>query len=297
VGQVAQQASHVFDRFWNSALVTPVAALKLGATTQDLRADAPEVRNELESTDSVDHFALDPDKSALAPLLTMLQPGSSQMLSDKPEQDADVVEHQMAPAMRALILSAQRELLITNAYVIPDATLVTLFQELTGRGVKVRLVTNSLASLDVTAVNSHYKSWRRRLLAAGVELYEIRADAAVRQTLADTPPTHSEHMGLHNKSMVIDRQTVFVGSMNLDPRSSWINSEMGAVVHSPTLAAELADYAEQQMLPENSWHVTLDDKGDIEWIDAQQTLHRQPARSEWQRMQGELFMLLPASLY
>lgn len=295
VGEVAQQASRVFDRFWNSEWVTPVAAIKPGATPQDLQAEKPQVRSELQNADSVDRFALDRDKSALVALLPMLQPGSSQMLSDK--LDETVVEHQMVPAIRALILSAQHELLITNAYVIPDDNLVALFQELTGRGVRVRIITNSLASLDVPAVNSHYKGWRRRLLAAGVELYEVRADAAVQHTLADTPPTHASYMGLHVKSMVIDRQTVFVGSMNLDPRSSSLNSEMGAVIHSPQLAAELAGDAERQMLPVNSWRVRLDDRGDIEWVDAEETLHRQPARSAWQRVEDELFMLVPGSLY
>jgi putative cardiolipin synthase len=295
VGEVAQQASGVFDRFWNSTWVTPVATLKLGATTQDLRADAPQVRNELETADSVDHFALDREKSPLAGLLQTLRPGNSQMLSDK--LDEDVVEHQMAPAIRALMLSAQRELLITNSYVIPDDGMVQLFHELTSRGVRIRILTNSLASLDVPAVNSHYKTWRRRLLDAGVDLYEMRADAAVEATLADTPPTHAAYMGLHVKSMVVDRQTVFVGSMNLDPRSSSLNSEMGVVIHSPSLASELADYTEQEMLPANSWRLSLDTRGDISWTDAVETIYRQPARSGWQRVEGELFMILPRSLY
>ncbi len=295
VGEIAQQASTVFDRFWNSQWVTPVAALKPGATTQDLRADAPKVQSELEQSAAVDRFALDREDSPLAGLLKSLQPGSSQMLSDK--LDEDVVEHQMAPQIRALMVSAQRELLIVNAYVIPDDALVTMFQELTARGVRVRILTNSLSSLDVVAVNSHYKAWRRRLLEAGVELYEIRADAAVEATMADTPPTTAQHMGLHVKSMVIDRQVVFVGSMNLDPRSSSLNSEMGVVIRSPPLAAQLAAYSEQVMLPANAWQVATDDKGDITWRDSTQTLHRQPARSGWQRIEDELFMLLPSNLY
>ncbi len=295
VGTIAQQASTVFDRFWNSEWVTPVATLAPGATPQDLRADAPQVRSELENADAVDHFALDRDKSALAGLLQTLRPGSSQMLSDK--LDEDVVEHQMAPAISKLMLSAQRELLITNAYVIPDEGMIGLFRELTARGVKVRIVTNSLASLDVPAVNSHYKGWRQRLLGAGVDLYELRADAAVQKTLADTPPTRARYLGLHIKSMVIDRETVFIGSMNLDPRSSSLNSEMGAVIASPALAAELAAYCEEEMLPVNSWRLTMNDKGDIEWTDATETVHRQPARSGWQRVEDELFMLVPGSLY
>ena len=59
----------------------------------------------------------------------------------------------------------------------------------------VRILTNSLASHDVPAVNSHYKQWRKPLLEAGVDLYEMRSDAAVQPLLADTPPTRRSSWG------------------------------------------------------------------------------------------------------
>ena len=295
LGEVAQQASVVFDRFWNSEWVTPVGALKLDATPQDLQADKPQVRVELENSESVDHFALDREDSPLRGLLQTLQPGTSQVLSDK--LDEDVVEHQMASAVRGFMESARRELLIANAYVIPDEALLELFQNLNARGVRIRMLTNSLASLDVTAVNSHYKGWRKRLLQAGVELYEMRADAEVQRSLVDTPPTHALYMGLHAKAVVVDREAVFVGSMNLDPRSSALNSETGVIVRSPPLASELAGFTEREMLPTNAWKLSLDAHGELVWSDADKTLHRQPARNTWQRVQSDFFMLVPESLY
>ena len=132
--------------------------------------------------------------------------------------------------------SAERELLIMNAYVIPGQSAIDFLRELDERGVDVRLLTNSLASHDVPAVNSHYEPWRDDLIAAGVDLYELRADPAIAETVIDVPPVKSEFSGLHSKTAVADRRYVFIGSMNLDPRSAAINTEMGALVDSPELA-------------------------------------------------------------
>jgi hypothetical protein len=128
--------------------------------------------------------------------------------------------------------------LISNAYVIPDATFMDDLRTLAARGVRVRILTNSLSSNDVPAVNAHYGPWRRRLLETGVTLHELRADAAIQAELVDTPPVRSGFVGLHVKAMVVDRQRSFIGSMNLDPRSEVFNSEMGVVVDSPPLAGE-----------------------------------------------------------
>jgi putative cardiolipin synthase len=149
----------------------------------------------------------------------------------------------------------------------------------------------------VPAVNSHYKQWRKPLLEAGVELHEMRHDAAVQPLLADTPPTRAEFMGLHVKAMVIDRQRVFIGSMNLDPRSWDLNSEMGVVVESEGLARALAAAMERDMRPENAWRVTLGPDGEPRWTAGDATLTSQPARSFWQRVEDVIFMAFPRDLY
>jgi len=173
-------------------------------------------------------FPLEPQDSTaeLDTLRTTLQPGQSRVLADRPGEEA--VKHWMPQAIRTLLSSAKRELLIANAYIIPDQDMIDLLRALTARGVRVRILTNSLATTDVPAVNSHYKQWRRPLIEAGVELHETRPDAALKDSAADTPPIPSAFMGLHAKAIVLDGgERVFVGSMNLDPRSAGINSEMG----------------------------------------------------------------------
>jgi putative cardiolipin synthase len=161
----------------------------------------------------------------------------------------------------------------------------------------VRILTNSLATTDVPAVNSHYKLWRRDFIEAGVELHELRPDAALKATAADTPPTASASLGLHAKAIVLDRERVFVGSMNLDPRSAGINSEMGVVVESPGLAGIAAAAVEEALKPENSWRVELDPDGGLRWVAGTQVHRFQPARSFWQRIEDLVYMVFPRQLY
>ncbi len=297
IGPVARQASSVFDRFWNSEWLVPVKALGLPATKSELLEQAAPVRRKLESATSLSRFRLDPEdwSTTLVSAVPQMHAGTSRLHTDSP--DADSVTHHMPDAIRTLIGTAKREVLITNAYIIPDERSVAGMRTLTGQGIRVRVLTNSLASHDVPAVNSHYKAWRKPLLEAGVELHEMRHDAAVQPLLADTPPTRAEYMGLHVKAMVVDRERVFIGSMNLDPRSAEINSEMGVVVDSPSLARALAASMERDMGEDNAWRVSLAPDASVRWTAGDRVLDTQPARSLWQRIEDVIFMAFPRDLY
>jgi putative cardiolipin synthase len=297
VGPVARQASAVFYRFWNSEWVVPVRALETGATVDDLRQLGTPVRTTLTSAPALRDIPLDPQDwtELLAAFETQMHPGASRVHTDSP--DPQTLQHHMPAAIRDLLGGAQEEVLITNAYIIPGEHALARTREQTRRGVRVRMLTNSLASHDVPAVNSHYKQWRKPILEAGVELYETRPDAAIKPLVADTPPTVSGFMGLHVKAMVIDRQRVFIGSMNLDPRSWDLNSEMGVIIESPGLARELAAKMERDMQPENAWRVTLAEDGSLRWTAADQALTTQPARNQWQRIEDLIFMVFPRDLY
>ena len=187
---------------------------------------------------------------------------------------------------------AERELLITNAYIIPGQPAIDFIGELVGRGVEVKILTNSLASHDTPAVNSHYKKWRDDLLAAGSQLFELRADAAI-QDLVDVAPTEGEFVGLHSKAFVVDRELSFIGSMNLDPRSVEINTEGGLFIESAGLGEALARLMERDMAPESSWQVLLDEKGKTYWVNSDETSRRQPARGPVARAMDKLFMIFP----
>jgi len=158
-------------------------------------------------------------------------------------------------------------------------------------------LTNSLSSHDVPAVNSHYKKWRKPILETGAELHEIRYDAAIQPLVSDTPPTRAKFMGLHSKGMVVDRERVYIGSMNFDPRSAYINTEMGVIIESRGLAEAFAVLIERDMLPANSWRVELDGASGLRWVNGRETLTSQPVRSWWQRVQDVFFMAFPKQYY
>ena len=297
VGPVARQTSIEFDRFWNSAWVVQVSALNMKATARDLHAAKPGVLANIEDSPVLERLPLNRAdwKKPLTNLADGMHAGPSRVLMDVPASGE--VHHRMPAAMRRLMESARQELLIINSYVIPDREEIDFLKSLTARGVKVRLLTNSLASQDVPAVNSHYKSWRKPLIEAGVELYEARPDAAIQALVADTPPVKAKFMGLHVKAIAVDRARVFIGSMNLDPRSEELNSEMGVLIESVPLAQQLAAIMERDTQPENAWRVTTNSHGRLRWTAGTEVLTRQPARDAWQRMQDVFFMAFPRRLY
>ena len=132
---------------------------------------------------------------------------------------------------------------------------------------------------------------------AGASLYEARHDAAIKDSVVDTLPISAKYMGLHSKSMVIDRRFAIIGSANLDPRSAFLNAEMIAVIDSEGLAEELALIILRDMAPSNSWEVRLDDDGKLQWQNDVETTQRQPARDSFQPIADWFFMLFPKRFY
>jgi putative cardiolipin synthase len=131
------------------------------------------------------------------------------------------------------------------------------------RGVAVRILTNSLASTDNLFAFSRYSEQRETLLRMGVRLHELMPLPAFHGEVVERLPRMATptRLALHAKTMVIDRRIVFIGSFNMDPRSTHLNTELGVLIDSPELAAELAAQLERDMAPENSYELALDPSG------------------------------------
>jgi putative cardiolipin synthase len=298
IGPVARQASSVFDTFWNSDWVMPAAALEIPISAAELEAGDDFLMQRInEKAESLANFPIAPQSwsTEFTALKARLHYGTSQVVSDLPSSGA--IEQVMLGHIHSMLEATQQKILIINAYIIPGGRGISILRELKDRDAQVKILTNSLASHDVPAVNSHYKKWRKPILEAGAELYEIRHDAAIQSLVSDTPPTHAKFMGLHSKAMVADGERVYIGSMNFDPRSALLNTEMGVFINSPGLAEALSKLIERDMQPENSWRVDLDDGGKLRWINDKKTVTRQPARNWWQRVEDVFFMLVPKEYY
>ena len=196
----------------------------------------------------------------------------------------------------ALGNKARDEFLIISPYFVPGEDGIAWLKSLRRRGVKIRIITNSLASTDVVAVHTGYNTYRKAILESGIELYEMKPlnNGRTRQRLIGArAPSHAS---LHAKVYVADKKTAIIGSLNFDPRSAQLNTEVALLVHSETIAKQLSDLYENVILPKSSYKLALEG-GRLTWLSEEKGRKRvyyiEPAASPWRRLQAFLIDLLP----
>ena len=296
-GPVVRELSKVFDRFWNGEWSVPIAALVDRPYGEaDLREGIQRMRDAI-ANGTYPH-PLDQDVGALTSALSAIIHGFAwapgHVVFDDPASISDPSLRVMNKLLHQRLDRVQRELTIESAYFIPLDRGVAKMKELTDRGVHVRVLTNSLASNDVVAAFSGYSKRREALIRSGVELYELRPEPGpARQRLFG----FGGRSGLHTKAIVFDRQDVFIGSFNLDPRSSAINTEAGLYVQSPTLAEQVIDYMNEGVDPEVSFRVQLDNHGDLFWVASDEgkplRYDTEPVTTFMQRFKAGFIRMLP----
>jgi len=174
-----------------------------------------------------------------------------------------------------------------------------LFARLQKRGVLVRVLTDSMASAEDDLVFSAYKRQRRSILRRGVKICELRTDADLRDTVFERFQNMEEMPGisLHAKTAVIDRTTLLIGSFNLDPRSTHINTEHVFRIESPELAEQVAKIINTDMDLENCWQVNMGAEGKLSWKtlrNGREDISRiEPEVTFFERIRLLFFMMLP----
>jgi len=229
--------------------------------------------------------------------------GKSRLLYDDPAKitaNRDQTDLHLVTQLKPFKDQISRELTIFSPYFVPGREGVENLQKLRARGVRVRILTNSLASTDVSAVHAGYAKYRKYLLRAGVELYEVDKTLSKKQRKDKKGLEGSSKASLHAKSFAIDRQRVFIGSLNLDPRSVVENTEIGVMIESAKLAGELSTWFDQK-IDAVAFRLALekDRNGDeiIVWhrsIDAVDYRYTtEPNTSFWRRFGVGFLKLLP----
>src|SRR5690606_14899384 len=277
-----------FEAYWISESSQPVGGAQSDAMIRALCDDAVAANAEMLAA-----FATPPGgwNAYFAELAKKATNGRGRLLVDPPnvheQRPTTLYEH-----FKAMITAAREDVIISSPYLVPDDEFIGLIADLVEGGVRVRIVTNSLASNSHVIAHSAYKKWRRSLLRAGAEIYEMRADAAILEHYK-TPPAEPKWLALHTKAVVVDGRTSFVGSPNVDPRSMILNTEIGVIADDPELAAALVRLLERDMAPANSWRVTLEDGGWLKWWNGDERVDRQPAKGFQQRAVEFFLNLLP----
>jgi putative cardiolipin synthase len=296
-GPVAREVSDVFDMFWNSDKAVPMEAFDKGKNKFNLE----QLREFLDgSADSRAAYEAAFKSQLVADLLddrVHFVAAPYQVLTDRPDKLDNPIaeEHQiLVTELGRAAYVATSELIIVSPYFIPRDSGMIMLRDLVTRGIRVIVVTNSLAANNHVPVHSAYSKYRKPLLEAGVEIYELRVDAAALQTddaEEDSPPTT-----LHAKAVIVDQKWLFVGSLNIDPRSIEINTEMGLVLESPILATEFRDSVMVD-IELYAYKVSLNDKGDLEWIaqgkDGREVFSKEPQTSFGRRFGAGFYRILP----
>ena len=266
-GPVAAEVSDTFDLFWNDDLAVPMEAFGVDPDEAAYAA----ARDRLEALLETEQSGVYGEAVNTRFLVDLMEDrieatfASYKVVSDSPEklQDRNEAERDaMAVEFTGVLDEAREEVIILTPYLVPGREGLAFLSGLVENGVRVTIITNSLASTDHIAVHSGYVTYRKRLLEAGVELRELKADSLA---IAEAGSSKSDNrIALHTKAVVVDREILFVGSLNLDPRSFDINSEMGIFVYAPNGAARFAEELES-VLPIFTYRLALDEAGDVVW--------------------------------
>jgi putative cardiolipin synthase len=293
-GPVVLEVTREFDEYWNDRWSVPIESLShVQSTTADLDA-AREVREEIAHlhVEETPEARLEHWIALAADAFT----ASSTLFADEPPEDnpalAEEAPVQVANALTELFDNASDEIIIVSAYLIPTPELSGAVDRAVERGVRVRMLTNSIRSNNHLSAHSAYRNHIRQMLDSGAELHEVRIDARDRDIYMLSPVDEKQLM-LHSKALIIDRDKVFIGSANLDPRSLRINTEMGFLIESEALNETLRAAFAPDFERSNAWELQLDEDGDVVWVSNEATLTSQPAVSTWQRIEDWFFAHLP----
>jgi putative cardiolipin synthase len=305
VGPVAREVGAAFDLYWNSEVVYPAEAI-IGPGKPDgvaaMKAKFAAVRDSAEAAAYAAAVRATPLIEKLVEQKLEIEWVPVRLVYDEPGKalgETDDAELLFSRLTRT-VGEPQRELDLVSPYFVPGKDGTRALAALPARGVRLRIVTNSLAATDVGAVHSGYAKRREALLHGGAKIYELKPDA--RKAAAGVAKQRapgvfgSNAASLHAKTFAIDRSRVFVGSFNFDPRSVRLNTEMGLVIESPRLADALSSGLDQT-LERTSYEVVLGKNGKLEWVErtdqGEVPYHSEPNTGFFRRLGVGFMSLLP----
>ena len=305
IGPIVQEISNTFDRYWNDELAAAVPAF--ANMPEDPAAELEKLRDRLkdEMTKARETKYADAVKIDYHNYFGQLRDDIHQNFSwapytyvyDDPEKADKGNSHDGEKSVTKLknaIDDANSELMIVTPYFVPGKRGVKFFEQLRERGIDITVITNSLSSNNHTVVHSGYIPYRKPLLKMGVKIYEARGDVTARGVERVTDESSGNN--LHTKAFIIDREQIFVGSFNWDPRSVDINTEQGVIVKSPVLASLTASQV-VDALDYKAYELYLNENNQLRWTDnsgANTIIYtKEPNTSWWKRFKANLMRILP----
>ena len=270
IGPVVSQVSVEFDRYWASDLAYPIGRIVRNPDSAALAGfHAREARLVNDPAASSYRQALGKDLAvrSLSKETLALTWAHTRMLSDPPEKAFGRIApgEGLIDGLAQVFATTTKSLELVSPYLVLRASGTRDLAAMAARGVEVSVLTNSLAATDTAAVHAGYAKRRKQLLAAGIKLYEWPPTGGNPSERKLAGAFGSSGSSLHAKTFAVDGQQLFIGSFNFDPRSAHLNTEMGFLIESPTLAQAM-HVAFAQDIPHRAYQVSLDAKGQLQWL-------------------------------
>ncbi|ERS91173.1 hypothetical protein Q671_04720 [Halomonas sp. PBN3] len=301
VGDVVDEVSTDFDRYWRSASAYPVARILSGADPEGLERLARAADEESRDPEADRYMQAVAETELVQKLVAgelELEWSPVHMLSDDPAKglgqasDEGLLFHEL----ERLLSDAEASVALVSPYFVPAEAGTAALVRQARQGIRVRVLTNALEATDVIAVHAGYAKRRKALLEAGVRLYEMHRGSNHQGDGLRAGPFGSSGASLHAKTFAVDGERAFVGSFNFDPRSAHLNTELGFIIESPALARQI-DASFETGIPSSAYEVRLDREGDLYWIERrgeEVIRHDTEPNSSWGRRLGVLLIsLLP----
>lgn len=301
-GKAAVDIGADFDRYWQSRSSHPIARI-VGQVNQNaldrLVSDASKAAG---STDGRLYF----ERLRSSNLVRQIVAGTLSfewtevvVISDDPAKGMGEAEHKdlLFPQLMALLSKPSQSVDLVSAYFIPGRAFSDMLAALARSGIRVRILTNSQAATDVVVVHSAYVKYRPQLLRSGVALYELKPEYSARDEPHMEGLAGSSRASLHSKTLAVDEKRIFIGSFNFDPRSVFLNTEMGVLIDSPRMAKDLSTYFSERFY-QVSYLPELTGDGAIAWeeigTDGRRILHQtEPGTDFLSRLLLRILGLLP----
>jgi putative cardiolipin synthase len=299
MGSVVPNIQASFKNYWDSRWSYPINLL--GGEASSVMPALDNI-----SAPSYTHYPALPEGKKVAldflnNLIESMTRVNARFVSDRPvpvdEANTDVPKA-TAQLLAELASQSNQEIVLESAYLIFDDRQLRALQVLTNNGVKVKALTNSMASNDLTTNHSGYAGRRRDILDHGIQLFELKPDTALceesTKDLYKCAPNTA--YGLHAKSVVYDNKIAVIGSFNFNLRSTYLNTESLLIIENQAIAESLTQDIEQAMNEENSWRLNLFE-GDIHWYSGKEVWEKEPETEFSERIKSRLLQLLPIEKY
>jgi cardiolipin synthase C len=307
IGDVVKDVSNSFDLYWNSPLAYPVTTIiKQRLSQEELQEREQKLSAFMEEQKTSEYMTAllnaELSKKIRDNTITYYW-GDAEVVVDHPDKiisSRDANELHLVTQLAPYFDKIEKELIMISPYFVPGDEGVEFFRKLINKGVRVKILTNSLASNDVGIVHAGYSNYRKDLLRIGVELYEMNKKLTRAQRKSKKGDGGSSKASLHAKVFVLDREKVFIGSLNLDPRSFYENSEIGLVLSSTEIAQGMAEAFDAD-IDKNTFRLQLQEDEDgyeeLIWHGYEQgmpvTFDTDPYTGFWRRLGIGFMSLLP----